>query len=659
MASRVTYAFDGGVAGTAPAVAGDILAVQAGVTYVAPGVHGDTGLDANGSDAFVRIANSGTVTHSGSIYVSPKATGGSNRVVALTTPTNTILASIRLMTSGFIDIANTAGASQVSTGIAKWVAEKTLRIDWQWESSDITLPTLTVRVFTSHHENEIADEQISWQPTGLTVAQARWQFGAQVTAGAHVVIDTIRIYDGLEWATPFGPPPPPSTPDPGTVEHHWVGASTATGFTVASRVTGATSVRIKVATDQALTENVVFVAAQVPDVNGIVRHTATGLASKTTYYYQLEDTKVGGTATLVGPVGKARTLPAAGTPQNFAFAFGGCTNDLDEPRAFDNIRAWGPDFMLHLGDFHYQNPTDLTPAGHIQKWFDQIQNAAGLKDLLRETPVFYIRSDHDAGPGDNMDSNVASNQASIDGYQQIVPLPPLADSRSPKHGLYFAFTVGRVRFICIDVRNMDRSPGLDPQSSAKTMLGAVQKQWLKDQLMGPEVVKVLVSDVPWNGPAATDNGEDKWWAYDNERVEIGQFIVSNGLKVVMLHADAHALLADQSHNQWGGFPAYGAAPFSNVGGGRNLSWYDQIYSTETARGSQYGRVTVTDDGTDISFTFQGWDAITDTQKIAQTDDFSSAITATWWDGASETGVQASWYDATTQTEHPVSLEWRV
>ena len=60
-------------------------------------------------------------------------------------------------------------------------------------------------------------------------------------------------------------------------------------------------------------------------------------------------------------------------------------------------------------------------------------------------------------------------------------MKPSADIRNPVHGIYNVTTMGpRVRFIRVDFRNTDRTPGWvsDPMDGSKTMFGAAQLGWL-------------------------------------------------------------------------------------------------------------------------------------------------------------------------------------
>jgi PhoD-like phosphatase len=617
----LTETFDGGTDGATIVAGGNFSSVQGTPTYSAANtIHGALAMSTSGTATGVRIDNPGTATHSGSCYFKPSGvTTGAMRAVQFLSSTNALLGALRFHSDGHIDISSPSSARLVASSLTYTDGAK-IRLDWEFDYSGVN-PVVTCRIFTSPEASTPA-ETIGPATLVTTSLMQRWSLGANGgAAGQVLIVDTFREVDGLSWIGPFAP-----APTPGTVTHAWVGAPNPSGFRVRAKLASATSVRLAVSTSSSMTSPV-FEMAQAPDGNSYVDFTVTGKTASTQYWYQLADTPAGGSETLIGPVGRARTLPAAGAG-GFVFAFGGCTtNSAADPTAHDDVRTWDPDFLCHLGDFHYSNPTSTDPAVHRGAWETQITSAAGLAQLIREIPSFYVRSDHDAGPGDNADHGVEA-PASIAAYQQIVPHPPLADVLTPKHGLYFSQVVRRVRFIFVDIRNIDRSPGLDPQSTSKTMLGSTQKAWLKSELLQPEPVKVIVSDVGWLGAASTANGEDKWWSYADERAEIGAFIAANRVQCLLLHSDTHAIAeAAPTSNPDGGFAVLCAAPFHNIGGGRNLGSFDSSYNNAGGNCRQYGRVVVTDNGNTISFAFSGWDAVAGVVRVSRTVAFTTVSPA--------------------------------
>lgn len=525
---------------------------------------------------------------------------------------------IGIDSTGHIVLRNAAngliGTSTTALSFAAW-----FRLEWQVTFS-ATVGAVVLRIYTSMDSATIT-ETMSYSALVLTASSDQFRAGVPVSAASQpdAWIDNLAV-GGSTW---FGP-----TATPGTYVHAWVGAPDPAGFRVMGKLAAASSVELVVATDAAMASPVGTFGPVVPDAQGYADITATGLTAGTQYWWQLQDIGVP-----LGSIGKAKTLPAAGLPADFDFAFGGCTlNNSSRREAFDDIRSWGADFLIHLGDLHYRDPNTSTVSTHRGHLETQILGAAGLAEVLREVPTIYCRSDHDAGPGDNLDSNTASNQASIDAYKQVVPAHTLAYASLPTKGLWTSWVVGRVRFILLDIRNMDRSAGLGTQGPTKTMLGATQLAWLLTQLDQAEPLKVIITDVAWMGsnPDPITEAQDKWPAYSNERQTIIDYVTAGGINVLMLHSDSHCLArATPAQNTLGAWPIYCAAPFGNIGGGRYLSTFSEYYSTGSSdQGSQYGRVTITDTGSVITATYVGYDALTGTARITQTDSWTTDDPAT-------------------------------
>jgi len=431
---------------------------------------------------------------------------------------------------------------------------------------------------------------------------------------------------------------------PGPVLHHMIaGAPWQNGFTVISKAPCASSVRLKVATNSALSQNVQYVSAQTLDSYGYVRHQVTGLAAGTQYYFGLYDTPAGGsetavTATVIAPLtGSCRTLPAEGVPQSFTLAIASCintANGLSNPDAATTDWVnWQPSLAVFTGDFNYENPTSTSIPVQIATYENQILNYGGEQaTMLAQAWGYYCRSNHDAfeTAGQNTDSDNTATTINIQAATEVFPFGTLGDSRSPLVGLYQSWVCGRVRFIMVDIRNSDRSPSAATDNSSKTMLGTTQLQWFYGQLLMPEPMKVVISDTAWMGTLAGASGdlEDaKWWSYDTERQAIISFMQANSARVgglVWMHGDTHGVgCATAAKNTWGGFPVYCAAPVRQTGAAAyNTSTFSQFYNNSGGDCRHYGRVTFTDNGSTITVNFQGWDAVNQVAQVSQTDTFS-------------------------------------
>jgi alkaline phosphatase D len=268
-----------------------------------------------------------------------------------------------------------------------------------------------------------------------------------------------------------------------------------------------------------------------------------------------------------------------------------------------------PLFFLHLGDMHYLDIAVNDPE-EFQIAYELVLSSPAQSTLYRSAPIAYMWDDHDYGPN-NSNSTAAGRQAARQTYQGYVPHYPLP-AGSGNVPIYQSFVIGRVRFILSDLRS-ERSPQSDPEGPAKTMMGATQKAWFKDELLaGRDAQKLIVwaGTVPWIGPAVA-NG-DHWAGYTTERQELANFIGDNQVhNLVMLSGDAHMIALDGGSNSGyasgggGGFPVMHAAALDRSGSTKGGPYSHGSYP---GRG-QFGTMDIYDDGgAEVSYLLRGYDA---------------------------------------------------
>jgi phosphodiesterase/alkaline phosphatase D-like protein len=527
-------------------------------------------------------------------------------------------------------VLNDAGQSQVSDSVGL-VQEHSLAVDNSAQAHSAEQPTLSsIAILTidsaaqaqvsetptlaQQHSIAVSDVMQAHTATQLSLAEQSDLTPANAVQ-AHAATSPTLVQNfalSVQSATHAHAAVAPKL----TIEWRlWSVNLSPTSAQVTARTTGGDTFRLAVSTSSAMTSPT-FHDSTTPDAQGRVRLTATGLTPNTEYFYQLANTPSGGTEGLIGRVGEFQTFPEEGTPATFSVAVTACwTTNAADSTATDDLAAWKPNgrrplFNVDLGDKSYFSPTSTSAEVHATGIESQILGAAGMRALMQVLPEAYVRSDHDSVNVDNADSNTAVNQASIDAYKLYAPHHPLADQTLPTDSLNQSWVVGRVRFIMTDIRNMNRSPGLNTDNSSKTMLGAAQLAWLLDELEQPEPLKVLLTDVGWMGPASLANAEDKWWAYANERQIIIDHIAAVGARVELMHGDSHLIgVTSRESNAYGNFPVSCFAPMHNVGGGRNPNEFDVFFSNNVGNCRQYGRVTFTDNITDITVRKEGWDAV--------------------------------------------------
>ena len=287
------------------------------------------------------------------------------------------------------------------------------------------------------------------------------------------------------------------------------------------------------------------------------------LAADTTYYYALES----GLEEDPPRYGSFTTMPVPNTPKSFSFAFASCAESGSEHEVFSEVARLQTEadggthphlFFLHMGDIFYEDIGE----NDLQKFRDgyrKVWSSATQSELWRNKPLVYMWDDHDFGENDS-DGTSESRSAARNAYQMFVPhytLPAAPADALPGKALdipiYHAYTVGRVRFIILDLRSasedtQDSAAWLD--STKPTMLGAAQKVWLRTELedFATYGMMVMVSSKPWTGTANTEKC-CKWMNYPDERIEVANMIQEIGVtNVVMAAGDSHMIAYDDGTN---------------------------------------------------------------------------------------------------------------
>jgi phosphodiesterase/alkaline phosphatase D-like protein len=398
----------------------------------------------------------------------------------------------------------------------------------------------------------------------------------------------------------------------------WLGALTDSGVSLRAAVhRGADAVELLVAAsdDPDFAAPTVFPAELVGlDGSGylyrVVSARAAGLAAHTAYRTAL---RVNGELQS-DRAGAFRTLPAPGSETSFRFGLGGCSGNASflnfgypHPEAFEAL-AREPDllFFCHLGDLHYGNieHADVVARVEAYTWFFE-QRHHGL--LFSSLPLACVWDDHDFLGNDSAggdEEHHAAARTAVEAYDLMLPHYPFVD---PAHGVAQGFTVGRVRFLLLDLRfNRTTRPSAD--GGPRQVLGSVQRAWLEGELRRASEydLVVLVASFPWLGTHRRHHVSDSWFAFPEEREGIASFIAREGIRnLCMLSADAHMLAIDDgSHNTFAGgargFPIFHAAALDS-----RPSQKGGLYAIGTERGEpgegvadkrQYGVCEVTYDG---------------------------------------------------------------
>ena len=381
----------------------------------------------------------------------------------------------------------------------------------------------------------------------------------------------------------------------------WVGAVTATGGVVKTKIPPGLNPRLLVR--EAGGEPLIFKPEPLLNPSQTVAiFRLEHLRPLTDYQCTLE--VKGAPASF--PPAMVRTFPPEGQPANFAFAFGSCARTGSQHEVFNTIARKRPAVLLHLGDFHYCNISRNDPRSFRAAW-DTTLSSTTQGALYRNVPLAYIYDDHDFGPND-ADKRSPARPASRTIYREYSPHYPLPAGGGDA-AIYQAFTVGRVRFILTDLRS-ERDTEKTPDSPAKSMMGAAQKEWFKRELLDASRTHGLVvwgSSVPWIGA----KGSDSWQGYANERRELSNFIAEHRIKnLCIICGDAHMLAADNGKNSDYSdskklrIPVLHGSAFDQGGSLKGGPYSEGTYLPKGKDGL-FGWVEVEDDGQRVAVSFTG------------------------------------------------------
>ncbi|RHW17184.1 hypothetical protein D1610_11585 [Sphingomonas gilva] len=348
-----------------------------------------------------------------------------------------------------------------------------------------------------------------------------------------------RVRDGRvrELATPAPsvvlPAPNWTAPaaGPSEVVNMWAGANLATSFIATGRVTRNCTARIVVSVAEDLSDPLYGPATSV--TGKIARVSIGGLTPDTQYYFAIEANGAIGALR-----GKFRTSKLGA--HSFRFLAGSCTNTRQDRPMFDLMRAKNALFFSHLGDMTYLDPYTPSESAFLYPYEARVALFPTRARQLRELPTRQQIDDHDFG-GNGGDRTMPGKAQALTAYREQWPMPFDPD---PAKGLYWSETHGRLRFIYLDLRSA--ADPIDPPNPANTLMGAVQKQWFKDEIVAAKAAGqpvVILSSLVWSGPDVLGApGQANWQDWSFERREIADYLKAQDMagKVLLLSGDTHA-----------------------------------------------------------------------------------------------------------------------
>ncbi|HEY6086088.1 MAG TPA: alkaline phosphatase D family protein [Nitrospira sp.] len=299
-----------------------------------------------------------------------------------------------------------------------------------------------------------------------------------------------------------------------------------------------------------------------------------GLKPSTRYRYQIlmdeSNRSPGSSPGALAALGEFTTLPDPTRSVAVSFIWSGDLGGQERCRQgeagypiFDVMSAHHPDFFLFLGDVIYSDglcpsPPNAPGADFLARSLPEYRakhryqhGAPALRRFLGATPLYVIWDDHEVK--DNFSGPFEGHM--IEGRQAFREYWPIQIDSIDPHRMYRTVRYGAdLELFILDTRQY-RSRNRDLDSADKTMLGAVQLNWLLAGLRSSTATwKAIVTSVPLSIPKPgpdSNPGFDGWaggsdgTGFVRERQIIADAIVANKIKnVVFLAADVHYVQAN-------------------------------------------------------------------------------------------------------------------
>ncbi|MEZ4828308.1 MAG: alkaline phosphatase D family protein [Bacteroidia bacterium] len=313
-----------------------------------------------------------------------------------------------------------------------------------------------------------------------------------------------------------------------------LGNKTAHGISVWLRTHGPAEVYVKVLNPTTKTE-----IARSEIVNTKAEHEFTGkihvqgLPASTACLYQ-----VFANGKQAGENYPFTTAPEKGEKSAFSIGFaGGAGYTPWFERMWDTLNTHSLSAFLLMGDNVYIDHPER-PATQ-QYCYYRRQSRPEFRRFASSTPLYAIWDDHDFTYDDQRggpEINSPYWKKDVLKLFQNQWINPYFGGGETAPGCYFDFSVGDVDFIMLDCRFYRE----DPEQENPSMLGDVQKEWLKEKLKSSEgTFKVLASSVPW-AKGTKPGSLDTWDGYAAEREELFSFIEAEKIEgVILISADRH------------------------------------------------------------------------------------------------------------------------
>eukprot|EP00980_Cylindrotheca_fusiformis_P024654 scaffold12194_cov129-Cylindrotheca_fusiformis.AAC.18 len=384
--------------------------------------------------------------------------------------------------------------------------------------------------------------------------------------------------------------------DPAT---HWVLMGNLTSSSISFRVrnTASTSIDFQVAPMNDAGSKFLYELSIEQGAEEVRSFYLRDLTADTDYVYKCfnSDTKA------LLQQGSFRTAPPLNSTLSFRFVASACSNTGSTNEVYDvmleqKLRDSASPllFMLHLGDFHYEDLNTPSVPERV-KAVDVTLGAKNARQFFGDIPIAYMWDDHDflGNNAGGLDANEENLQAALEQYRSSMPHYPLANA---SHSMNHAFTIGRVRFVVSDLRS--------EQGAFVQIMSNEQEEWLLNEFSQSDRYDFVVwaTSVPWIGiNQDPSDPSDAWWGHPEQRQRISAFLSSDRLpkrNVIAISADSHMVAFDDgSYTYYGGgassapsFPILQTGPLDRFGSFKGGPFTEGCYANRLERNHQFSVV---------------------------------------------------------------------
>lgn len=258
-----------------------------------------------------------------------------------------------------------------------------------------------------------------------------------------------------------------------------------------------------------------------------------GLRPGTRYYYRVWALSGAGAAELFdapecATTGRFHTAPSHDDDAAVSFVWTGDTYGQRREPPYQvprQMAGFDPDCFLYLGDTIYaDSPTPAVPDGEPEsvddyraKYREVREEATNLREFLARTAVVPIWDDHEVANdwAGTVETRLPAGRQAFFEYWPVDTHESVTGA--DEHRLYRSFRWGeRVELFVLDTRQYRDDNGL-PDGPEKTMLGAEQREWLKDGLETSDATFALVaSSTSLSSPSSDPDERDSWASGDSE-----------------------------------------------------------------------------------------------------------------------------------------------